>query len=63
MAMTTTVPVPFRTVDGVLIRYADSGGSREPAVLLTSPADFVWEEAPAEYESIVLESLNGRQAR
>jgi pimeloyl-ACP methyl ester carboxylesterase len=29
--------VQFRTVDGVRIRYADSGGSEEPAVLLTSP--------------------------
>jgi pimeloyl-ACP methyl ester carboxylesterase len=29
--------VQFRTVDGVRIRYADSGGSREPTVLLTSP--------------------------
>jgi len=27
----------FRTVDGVRIRYADSGGSQEPAILLTSP--------------------------
>ena len=35
---TTTAPqVRFRFVDGVRIRYADSGGPREPAVLLTSP--------------------------
>jgi pimeloyl-ACP methyl ester carboxylesterase len=27
----------FRTIDGVRIRYADSGGSQEPVVLLTSP--------------------------
>ncbi len=27
----------FRTIDGVKIRYADSGGSRETVVLLTSP--------------------------
>ena len=27
----------FRTVDGVRIRYADSGGSQEPLILLTSP--------------------------
>jgi pimeloyl-ACP methyl ester carboxylesterase len=27
----------FRTIDGVKIRYADSGGSRERVVLLTSP--------------------------
>jgi pimeloyl-ACP methyl ester carboxylesterase len=37
MATTTTLQVEFRTVDGVLIRHADSGGSREPVVLLTSP--------------------------
>jgi pimeloyl-ACP methyl ester carboxylesterase len=37
MATTTTLPIEFRTVDGVRIRYADSGGSREPTLLLTSP--------------------------
>jgi pimeloyl-ACP methyl ester carboxylesterase len=35
---TTTAPqVQFRTVDGVRIRCADSGGSRESTILLTSP--------------------------
>ena len=35
---TTTVPqVSFRTIDGLRIRYADSGASREPTLLLTSP--------------------------
>ena len=35
---TSALPeVRFRTIDGVRIRYADSGGSQEPAVLLTSP--------------------------
>ena len=35
---TTTVPqARFRTVDGLRIRYADSGASREPTLLLTSP--------------------------
>jgi pimeloyl-ACP methyl ester carboxylesterase len=35
---TTTIPqVQFRIVDGVRIRYADSDGSQEPVVLLTSP--------------------------
>jgi pimeloyl-ACP methyl ester carboxylesterase len=35
---TTTIPqVRFRTIDGVRIRYADSGNSRKPAVVLTSP--------------------------
>jgi hypothetical protein len=38
MATTTTISqVQFRTVDGVSIRYADSGDSQEPALLLTSP--------------------------
>ena len=35
--MPTTPQVRFRTIDGVRIRYADSGGSQEPAVVLTSP--------------------------
>jgi pimeloyl-ACP methyl ester carboxylesterase len=35
---TTTIPeVRSRTVGGVRIRYADSGGSRRPTVVLTSP--------------------------
>jgi pimeloyl-ACP methyl ester carboxylesterase len=35
---TTTIPeARFDTVDGVRIRYADSGGSPEPTILLTSP--------------------------
>jgi pimeloyl-ACP methyl ester carboxylesterase len=35
---TTMIPeVRFRTIDGVRIRYADSGGSEEPTVVLTSP--------------------------
>jgi pimeloyl-ACP methyl ester carboxylesterase len=33
----TTPGVQFRTVAGVRVRYADSDGSREPVVLLTSP--------------------------
>lgn len=37
MSMTTTPEVQFRAVDGVRIRYADSGGSHEPTILLTSP--------------------------
>jgi len=37
MTTTTTPQVRFRTVDGVRIRYADSGGSKEPTLLLTSP--------------------------
>ena len=37
MSMTSTPEVQFRAVDGVRIRYADSGGSHEPTILLTSP--------------------------
>jgi pimeloyl-ACP methyl ester carboxylesterase len=37
MNTTTTRQIQFRTVDGVRIRYADSGGSHESAILLTSP--------------------------
>jgi pimeloyl-ACP methyl ester carboxylesterase len=36
-AFSTTVEPQFRTLDGLRIRYADSGGSQEPTVLLTSP--------------------------
>jgi pimeloyl-ACP methyl ester carboxylesterase len=32
-----TPQVRFRSVDGIRIRYADSGGSQEPTVVLTSP--------------------------
>ncbi|HEY7256647.1 MAG TPA: alpha/beta hydrolase [Solirubrobacterales bacterium] len=37
MVTTTDLPVQFRTVDGVRVRYADSGGSDQTTVLLTSP--------------------------
>jgi pimeloyl-ACP methyl ester carboxylesterase len=37
MATTTTLPVEFRMVNGVRLRYADSGGTHEPVLLLTSP--------------------------
>ena len=37
MSTTTALHPDFRTVDGLRIRYADSGGSREPTLLLTSP--------------------------
>jgi pimeloyl-ACP methyl ester carboxylesterase len=105
--MTTTIApvVRFRDVDGVRIRYSDSGGSQQPTVVLTSPwpesccrrsrrrtpsstaamtpschwpnakflderltatrlvvidaGHFVWEEAPAEYASTILESTKG----
>ena len=38
--MTTTTAIPqvqFRTVDGVRIRFADSGGPQAPTLVLTSP--------------------------
>src|ERR1051325_4624132 len=37
MHTTATLQGGFRTVDGVRIRYADSGGPHERTVLLTSP--------------------------
>ena len=37
MTTTTTPHVRSRTIDGVRIRYADSGSSQKPAVVLTSP--------------------------
>lgn len=37
MPTTTTPHVSFRTIDGVRTRYADSGRSQRPTVVLTSP--------------------------
>jgi pimeloyl-ACP methyl ester carboxylesterase len=37
MPTSTKPQVRFRTVDGLRIRYAASGGSHEPTILLTSP--------------------------
>ncbi len=37
MTTTMTPDVRFRVVDGVRIRYADSGGAQQPTVVLTSP--------------------------
>lgn len=38
MPITTTIPDPaFRTIDGLRVRYADSGEERGPTLLLTSP--------------------------
>ena len=36
-SLTTSITPQFRMIDGVKIRYADSGGSQEPTILLTSP--------------------------
>ena len=35
--LTTSIEPRFRTIDGLRIRYADSGGTQKPVVLLTSP--------------------------
>jgi pimeloyl-ACP methyl ester carboxylesterase len=37
MSTLTTLDVGFRTIDGVRIRYADSGAAHQPTLLLTSP--------------------------
>jgi pimeloyl-ACP methyl ester carboxylesterase len=37
MPTTTSPPAQFQVIDGVRVRYADSGGSQEPTLLLTSP--------------------------
>ena len=37
MPTTASPQVRFRTIDGLRIRYADSGSSHKPAVVLTSP--------------------------
>ena len=37
MSAIAAIEPQFRTVDGVRIRYADSGGSQEPVIVLTSP--------------------------
>ena len=36
-SQTASIKPQFRMIDGIKIRYADSGGSREPTLLLTSP--------------------------
>ena len=36
-SLTTTIAQQFRTLDGLRIRYADSGGTQERVLLLTSP--------------------------
>ena len=49
MVTTTAIPqVQFRTVDGVRIRYADSGGSQKSVILLTSP----WPESLYAFSSM-----------
>ena len=54
----TTVPqARFRTIDGLRIRYAESGASREPTLLLTSP----WPESV--YAFTPMWSTLGERAR
>jgi pimeloyl-ACP methyl ester carboxylesterase len=36
-SLNASIDPQFRTIDGVRVRYADSGGSQEPTLLLTSP--------------------------
>jgi pimeloyl-ACP methyl ester carboxylesterase len=36
-SLTASIEPRFRTIDGVKIRFVDTGGSRDPVVLLTSP--------------------------
>jgi pimeloyl-ACP methyl ester carboxylesterase len=36
-SLTTSVKSQFETIDGLKVRYADSGGSQRPTLLLTSP--------------------------
>src|SRR3954468_1953526 len=36
-SLTASIEPQFRMIDGLKIRYADSGGSQEPVILLTSP--------------------------
>jgi hypothetical protein len=35
-SLTTPIQPQFRTIDGLKIRYADSGWSRQPTLLLTT---------------------------
>ena len=37
ISLTTSIEPQFRMIDGLRIRYADSGGSQDRVVLLTSP--------------------------
>jgi pimeloyl-ACP methyl ester carboxylesterase len=48
MAASLSSQVQFRTIDGVRIRYADSGGSQESTMLLTSP----WPESVYAFASM-----------
>jgi pimeloyl-ACP methyl ester carboxylesterase len=45
---TTSIEPRYRTIDGLRIRYADSGGSKQPVVLLTSP----WPESIYAFSSM-----------
>ena len=39
---TTAIESQFRSIDGVRIRCADTGGSQEPVVLLTRMSVPIW---------------------
>jgi pimeloyl-ACP methyl ester carboxylesterase len=36
-SQSTSIRPQFQTIDGLRVRYADSGGSQERTILLTSP--------------------------
>src|SRR5215831_12269418 len=48
VALDRSVKPQFRTFDGLTIRFADTGGPREPTILLTSP----WPESVYAFEPI-----------
>jgi pimeloyl-ACP methyl ester carboxylesterase len=48
MATTAAITTQFRTIDGVRIRYAESGGPSERTILLTSP----WPESVLAFTSV-----------
>ena len=71
MPTTTPLHVDFRTVDGVRIRYVRRYPEELPQlaellpyvkapVRIINGRHFIWEEAPDEYASIVIDSIEGR---
>jgi hypothetical protein len=62
MPTMTAQPVRFQTIDGVRIRYADTGGSRKQAVdarlMVIDAGHFAWEEAPDVYASAIAETVS-----
>ena len=48
ISQNTSIEPEFRTIDGLKIRYAESGGSHQATLLLTSP----WPESVYAFASI-----------